>query len=127
MATNLGNIAAFPAKATCIDTVISRASIVVGAAGAVAVVVGDMGISAVNAGAGTFTVTFPSMPGTRQSILLQLQSAALTVVDAVITALDTGAGTATVKTLNAAGAATNPASGDIVVIVFIASSSGAAG
>jgi hypothetical protein len=73
----------------------------------------DPGFTWTNAGAGLFTVTFP--PSARGVLVpLIVRSAAPTVFTAHVTALDITAGTATVRYNNAAGAATNPANGDII-------------
>jgi hypothetical protein len=61
----------------------------------------------------TGTYTIAGLPATiLEHLDFSVYSPALTVIDIVVTARDTAAGTATIKTLNASGAATNMASGD---------------
>lgn len=71
------------------------------------------GFAISNSGTGTFTVTYAASPSAVIIPFIQL-SAAATVVDAVPSAFSATAGTMTLKTLNASGAATNPASGDVI-------------
>lgn len=87
----------------------------------------DPGITAlVRTGAGIYTGTFPAVPagsasgvqGRGRITPYIAKSAALTVVDAVITARSLTAGTFTLKTLNAAGSATDPADTDIIGCLF---------
>lgn len=67
-------------------------------------------------GPGTYNLTFPPCPKMR--ISFQLQSPALTVQGTLVTARSATGGTATFKITNAAGAATDPATGDFVFIYF---------
>lgn len=61
----------------------------------------------------TGTYTIAGLPAdTLENICFSIYSPVLTVVNIVITARDLTAGTATIRILNAAGAAINPASGD---------------
>ena len=82
----------------------------------------DPGITFTRTGVGTYTLAYPACP--RARIGMQIQSAALTVVTSNITAKTTTSGTATVKTLNNAGAATDPATGDALDIWIDAFSRG---
>lgn len=73
----------------------------------------DPGFTWARTGAGVYNVTFPACP--RGDIIPKIvRSAASTVFTAVVTALDVRAGTATIRFNNAAGAATDPANGDII-------------
>jgi hypothetical protein len=69
-------------------------------------------------GAGVYNATFP---GAARGFVDPkiIRSAASTVFTAVVTALDIAAGTATIRFNNAAGAATDPANGDIVGYVVV--------
>jgi hypothetical protein len=113
----------YPAQAGNPDVVIASAMLNIGAAGAVSSVSGAPGVAAANAGAGLFSVTYP--PSVDVYIQVTVKSAAATVITGMVTARVPGSGTATVRTNNAAGAATNPASGDEVHIQFYARTSSA--
>jgi hypothetical protein len=58
-------------------------------------------------------------------IQLTVKSAAATVITSLVTARVAGSGTAQIRTNNAAGAATNPASGDEIHVTFYARTSSA--
>lgn len=75
------------------------------------------GFTIANGGAGVFTITFAPMPGGTLLPFVQ-QSPTPTVFDAVGTASSVTAGTWTVKTFNAAGSPTNPASGDLLGFII---------
>jgi hypothetical protein len=113
----------YPAQAGNADVVLAAVAITIGAAGAVSSVSGSPGISAVNAGAGLFTLTYPAC--VEAIIDPSVQSAAATVVGAMLTARNVSAGTATIRTNNTAGAATNPASGDVLHVNIYAKTSSA--
>lgn len=66
---------------------------------------------------GTFTVTYPYCYEA-DIYVSNLKSAAITVLGAAITAQSATAGTATIKTFDAAGAAADPATGDIITFTF---------
>lgn len=93
----------------------------IGAAGAVdPTIVGtrlEQGVTAVNAGAGLFTVTFPTCLDGNIIPYIQ-QSAAATVTEAIFTAVNYKTGTATLRT-SKAGTAVNPASGDLIGFLLI--------
>jgi hypothetical protein len=77
----------------------------------------DPGTTWARTGAGVYNVTFP--PALRGKVHPEiLKTAAPTVFTAHVTALSVTAGTATIRFNNAAGAATDPASGDIVGFTF---------
>lgn len=93
----------------------------IGAAGAVDPTIAgyraSAGCTLTNTGAGTFTGVFPACPNVAPLPYVAV-SAAGTVVDAVCTAYSATAGTIALTTKNAAGAATNPASGDIIGLIL---------
>ena len=93
----------------------------IGAAGAVdSTVAGyraSTGCTLTNTGAGTYTGVFPACPNMVPFVFIA-QSAAGTVVDAVATAYSATAGTIAFTTKAANGTATNPASGDIIGVVY---------
>lgn len=73
----------------------------------------DPGFTWTRTGAGVYNITFPACP--RGDIIPKIiKTAAPTVFTAHVTALSVTAGTATIRFNNAAGAATDPASGDII-------------
>lgn len=77
----------------------------------------DAGFTWTRTGAGVYNITFPGCP---RGIIDPkiIRSAAPTVFTCHVTARDMGAGTATIRYNNAAGAATDPASGDIIGCVL---------
>lgn len=107
------------------DQVVFRATIDIGAAGAASFAASsgvakggkdDPGITAVLNGTGTYDITYPK--GKNAWFKITLKSAASTVVGAIVTASVPTAGTATIRTLAGvnAAAATNPASGDAIML-----------
>ncbi len=127
MAQAIGDYPRYPVHSHVKDGVSWSAVIVIGAAGAVAAVAGAPGIGAANGAAGVYSVTYPAVPAdatTHAQPRAQIGNSAVpTVFTALITAYDVEAGTATVKTFNAAGAATNPASGDSIIFELRTSTS----
>jgi len=129
MATVAEDIYKFPDANAMRDCVEASAEFVItGGAGAIGTTdADDVGITLARTGAGTYNGTFPACPagstagiqGRARIIPYVAFSPALTVVDAVITARSVTAGTFTVKTLNAAGAATDGAAADIIGVKLI--------
>lgn len=109
------------AKCTELEYTIMTASVAIGAAGAVDATITGSRVPAnlvvANTGAGTFSVAYPACPNCTIVPAIEL-SAAGTVQQAFLTAKAPTSGTATLTTRNAAGAATNPASGDLISIVI---------
>lgn len=103
------------------ELTLMTASVAIGAAGAVDSTIAGYRVPTdlvvTNAGAGLFTVVFPPSPNAVFTVGIEV-SAAGTVIDAGATAKSATAGTASFTTRNAAGAATNPASGDLIWIVI---------
>lgn len=101
------------------DRIVISAKQVIGAAGAVgALTVDDNGVTVTkNAGAGTYDITFPRAIDAK--IYSQLLSAAGTVKITSLAALSASAGTAQLITSAPGGAATNPASGDEIHMLFV--------
>lgn len=112
----------WPGFAANPDVCLGAVTINIGAAGAVSSVVGAPGVTAVNGGAGIFTLTFP--PSVDCYIVPGLQKGT-TVFGARISARNAGAGTATLQTYIANGTLTNPASGDELSLFFYGRTSGA--
>ena len=94
-------------------------SLPIGATGAPGTTTGLPGFTFTRSTNGTYTVVCPSGVDAVIFPFVRL-SAALTVIDCVVTAQSATAGTFTVKSLNAAGAATDPASGDILGFFIMA-------
>lgn len=91
----------------------------IGGTGAVGTTVtGSMeGVALTRTGAGTYTVVYPAaLVGA--IIPYVAKSAAPTVFEVSVTARSLTAGTATIVFANAAGTATDPASGDVVGLFF---------
>ena len=118
---NLRDTNVNPVRSTERELTQVTSSVAIGAAGAVDSTIAGYRVAPnvvmANTGAGTFSLTYPACPNATILAFVEL-SAAATVVDAGLTAKNPGAGTATVKTYNAAGAATNPASGDLIGIII---------
>jgi hypothetical protein len=122
MATILGNVPASAVLACGLNTRVSRCKVAIGASGA-ATADADLGWTVVKSTTGVYTVTFPTSASTARAILkcgVDL-SAALTVTKVVPTAISYTSGTATVKTLDDAATATEPASGDSFWLELISS------
>jgi hypothetical protein len=112
--------------ASCRGVVVFRERVAIGTSGAAtqaATVNGspgydDPGFTCTKNGTGTYDLTYPK--GRRVWIQLSLYSPSSTVVGWVITAMDATAGTATIKTLAGtnAAAATEPASGDLLLFTI---------
>lgn len=121
MAQAARDLATKPSVSTELNHIVTTASVAIGAAGAVdSTITGfrvPAGITVANTGAGTFSVVYPICPNVTIKPCIEL-SAAATVVTAILTAKSPTAGTATLRTNNAAGAATNPASGDLIGLTF---------
>ena len=107
------------------DVITFRERVAIGATGAASqgAAIGkspgyDTAFTCTRASAGTYSLVFPI--GKRAWINVALLSAASTVVTWVLTALDAAAGTATLVTLAGtnAAAATDPASGDALLITI---------
>ncbi len=95
----------------------------IGATGAVGTqIFGPPGVTYTRSSAGVYTIVYPAALG-MALIPYIAKSAAPTVFDAMITAKNQTAGTATVTYTNAAGAATDPANGDIIGMIFFAKTS----
>ena len=77
----------------------------------------DSGFSITLASTGLYDLVFPKCVDVR--IDVEVMSASPTVFGAVLLAKSATAGTAQFRTYNGAGAATNPANGDDLNIVFI--------
>jgi len=120
MARTFGDLMPSNARAVQDNLCIACLELNIGATGAVgSQIFGPPGVTFTRTGAGTYTLVFPAAPGVGLIPYVAI-SAAGTVIDGTITAKSSTAGTATVVFRNAAGAATDPASGDVVGLVMIA-------
>lgn len=117
MAQAARDLSVNPARSVQRELTESISSIAIGAAGAVDSTIAGYRVSpevvVANTGAGTFSITYAPCPNCTIHPFIEL-SPASTVVDAVLTAKSPTAGTATLAVKNAAGANTNPASGDLI-------------
>jgi hypothetical protein len=113
-----GDIADYPLRSVKRDRTILCADQVIGAAGAVGTLTADdPGVTvAKNAGTGVYDITFPK--AIRATIDVSLYSPAGTVKTWWIVAMSASAGTAQIAIGNGGGTATNPASADVLGIVF---------
>jgi hypothetical protein len=121
MAQALRDTSNKPVFGTELDLTIVTSSVAIGAAGAVDSTIAGYrvapGVTMTNTGAGTFSLVYPIAPNATILVFVE-SSAAGTVIDATLTAKSATAGTASITTRNAAGAATNPASGDLIGIII---------
>lgn len=101
------------------DRVVICSEQTIGAAGAVGTLVtDDPGVTvAKNASAGTYDIAFPKAH--RASVYCSVVSPAGTVKTVSVVALSASAGTAQLVTNNAAGAATNPATSDVLLFELL--------
>jgi hypothetical protein len=90
--------------------------VAIGGTGAVGAITGCPGFSYTRTGTGAYTMVFPACV---DALILPsfISAAGPTIFDITVTAMSATAGTATFQTRNAAGAATDPASGDILGFV----------
>lgn len=117
-AGDIGNV--YPLRAGKRDRLHLQARAAIGAVGVVTVPLtyqDDPGIAIVRGGsAGLYNVTFPKGADAQGTIDVALISAAGTVKSFFIVTLDMAGGTASFQTSNAAGAATDPAVSDSLVV-----------
>jgi hypothetical protein len=92
--------------------------ITIGAVGVVASTANLPDIAIARTGAGTYSVVF-AIPAPDWEFYPGIKSAAGTIATAGLTAESPTLGTATLVTRNAAGAATDPANGDVIFLHFI--------
>jgi hypothetical protein len=109
--------ACYPDRNTKRGVITARAQLVVGSSGAVATTSDypDPAFTFTLSTTGTYTITFPPCP--RLDIYFSVYSPAATINGAIITALDVAAGTGTIVTMGDT-AATQPASGDKITLLF---------
>lgn len=113
-----GDIADYALKSVKRDRTILCADQVIGAAGAVGTLTADdPGVTITkDAGTGVYNIVFPK--AIRATIDVSLYSPAGTVKTWWIVAMSASAGTAQIAIGNGGGTATNPASSDVLGIVF---------
>jgi hypothetical protein len=121
-------LAVYPVRHTARSTIVARCKFLFGASGAVvasgsattASKVPDPAFTLTKSATGVYTVTMP--PGVEVDIQMGIYSPLRTVWSVVVTALDSAAGTATISFSGGTTdvAATEPASGDYVVMRFFA-------
>lgn len=111
-----GDEQAYPQQNANPEALIAVTKTTIGASGAVSSTTGAPGVVIANTGTGTYSVTHPKAPAV--AMAWSLQSAAGTVKQLWFTASDNAAGTAAFTTGNGGGTATNPANGDIIMIIF---------
>ena len=120
MARTFGDLMPSPVRAVQDNACIACLELNIGATGAVGTqIFGPPGVTYTRTGVGTYTVVYPAALGVGL-IPYVAKSAASTVVDCVVTAKNGPAGTATLVYGNAAGTATDPASGDIIGLLMFA-------
>jgi hypothetical protein len=123
MARTFGDLMPSNAREVQDNLIIAALELNIGATGAVgSQIFGPPGVTFTRTGAGTYTLVYPPALGLSLVPFVAV-SAAGTVIDGTITAKNAPAGTATVVFRNAAGAATDPANGDIVGLLFFAKAS----
>ena len=108
-------LAAYEVRACGPRPTIAQARCAIGATGAVGTTTGQVGFT--RASAGNYTLVYPASKYAH--ILVSIISPLGTVRDAYVSAQDAPAGTATIICGNAAGTATDPASGDILMLTII--------
>ena len=128
MSGELGSFGVSPVHAQTPGTRIHRAVIDIGAAGA-PTVNGDSGITVTRTGTGAYSFTVPPIPDytkTLPTLFVDiLQSAVPTVAMATVLTYNPSTGAGTFKTaLATPGTGVDPASGDQLVLILIAGTSG---
>lgn len=128
MARTLRDHQSYPNFGYDLNMTVVRSSVAIGASGAVDSTVAGYdvarGITVTRTGTGTYSLVFPACPRATVQVFVE-KSAVPTVFDAVCTAKSPTAGTATFKTFNAAGTATDPASGDLIAVIIYGAPMGA--
>jgi hypothetical protein len=124
MTINAGDIASYQLNSGKRDRLLLQARATVPGAGGVLTQpltwLDDPGITAVRgASAGLYNLTFPKSADGQGSISVQTVSAAGTVRGGYVVAADFAAGTAQIQTVNAAGAATDPAATDSFIVTLL--------
>lgn len=120
MARTFGDLMPSNARTVQDNLCLAALELNIGATGAVgSQIFGPPGVTFTRTGAGTYTLVYPAALGLTLLPYVAV-SAAGTVIDGGLTAKSSTAGTATIVFRNAAGAATDPANGDIVGLIFIA-------
>lgn len=121
MTQALRDMSATPVSALSLNLTLVTSSVAIGAAGAVDSTIAGYrvapGVVMANTGAGTYSLVYPICPNATILVFVE-SSAAGTVIDASLTAKSPTAGTASITVRNAAGAATNPANGDLIGVVI---------
>lgn len=120
MARTFGDLMPSNTRAVQDNLCVAALELNIGAAGAPgSQIFGPPGVTFTRTGAGTYTLVYPAALGCAVIPYVAV-SAAGTVIDGGLTAKSAPNGTATVVFRNAAGAATDPANGDIVGLLFFA-------
>lgn len=116
----LGDQVAFPARACAGDVVTCWAHVDIGATGAptLSSSLSDPNISIVRNSTGNYTVTFPAVPA-RAFPSIAIVTASPTIISNAITAFSPTAGTLTFVCHNEAATATDPASGDDILVMIV--------
>lgn len=125
MSTSAGEVNQYPTRSGHRDRVELEHVIPIGAAGAVAASSGailasqdDPNMSAVHGAAGVYALTFPPAADGGGQLDGTIVSPAGTVRGFFTTAFLPNSGTASITCVNAAGAATDPANGDVIRVQY---------
>jgi len=121
MSIVVGETQNYPMKAAHRDRIELEMRIAIGAAGAVVSPLpfqDDPNMSAVHGAAGVYTLTFPPGADANGQLDVSIVSAAGTVKGFWCTAFAPNAGTASITCSNGAGVATDPASGDVIMVAM---------
>lgn len=118
MARTAGDLANKPCNSAKNAALLMRAKVDIGATGAPTLdaTKSTPGISITRADTGDYDIVFPGCHFA--FVQIGIVSPLATVIAAVVTAKDSAAGTASLLTVDAAGAAADPASGDDLEIVI---------
>lgn len=120
---HMSDMSRFPAMSGRGNVTTWLSQVDIGAAGApTPAASSDPGFTWTRTGAGVYDVVFPQCTRGLAAPVIQ-KTAAATVFTAVLTARDMRAGTCTVRFNNAAGAATDPANGDVVGLIILGAGS----
>jgi len=123
MARTFGDLMPSNARAVQDNLIVAALELNIGATGAVgSQIFGPPGVTFTRTGTGTYTLVYPAARGVAL-IPYVAKSAVPTIFDIVVTAKSATAGTATIVTYNGSGAATDPANGDIIGLIFFAKAS----
>jgi hypothetical protein len=122
--SNLGNFGGFHMKGLGPDMVAAFARVDIGATGA-PTLTGHPGLSIVRTDTGDYTVTAPAVPKAKKGVLFLVIAKSTTIFNVVGITESPTTGTWTFTCYNSGTTVTDPASGDVLYLVYLGEASSA--